>query len=615
MRFSKAEHMKRMIAKAIACSIMLLVLPGCHIFDLRQPQPAPVMPATFNGVATPENSAQLGIEEFYDDPTLTSLIDQALFSNRELRVLNEEVQIASNEILARSGAYLPFLTGAVRSGFDRASRFTEVGAGLLADPYLPGRFFTNPHGDFLNGINFWWQLDIYRQLRNARDAASLRYCAAFEKRNYFVTRLVADVAENYYKLMALDKRLENLDQIIQFQEGSLEIARARLRFARGTLLAVLRFQAEVQRNQSEKLIIYQQIIEVENRINFLANRYPQRVERASAGFYDLNLHALSVGVPSQLLLNRPDIRQAERELAAAGLDIKVARANFFPQLIITGDVGLEAFIFNHLFEPQAVAGGLAGGLVGPLVNFRSIRAQYYTANARQLQACYNYQRTILDAFTQVINRMAMVQNFTNSIRIKRQQLQSLEAAVDVANNLFKNAQTEYLDVLTAQRDLRDGRVALIDAKQEQLTAIVNAYQALGGGDLLSMTTPQGARGPFPCNHIVRAGETWETISRLYYKSERYAKALWAANKKSVPALDRLCAGNQIIIPPPDALDLTLIANGPPLPPLPQIIAAPLPADISAPPPSDAPGPDGRKEGELPPPAVPPPTEVPRSPQP
>ncbi len=278
---------------------------------------------------------------------------------------------------------------------------------MIDDPYLPGKFFSLAHGDFGGGINFTWQVDIYRQLRNARDAAGQRYESASERRNYFVTTLVADVAENFYRLMGLDKRLENLNQIIDFQRQSLRIAEARKEAGRATELAVRRLQADIERNQSEKLIINQSIIQGENRINFLVNRVPQRVERISDGFYDLEIHPLSVGMPSQLLQNRPDIRQAERELVASGLDVKVARVNFFPQLVINGGVGLDSFVINHLFEPQAVIGDVAAGLVGPLVNKRAIRAQYLTANARQLQAVYNYQRVILEAFTQVINRMNM----------------------------------------------------------------------------------------------------------------------------------------------------------------------------------------------------------------
>jgi NodT family efflux transporter outer membrane factor (OMF) lipoprotein len=512
------------------------------------------------------------------------LIHQALLGNRELKVLNEEVQIAGNEVLARSGAYLPFITGVGGVGLNRYSRFTLEGAAIRDDPFSPSHFFPNPMGNFLGGINLTWQLDIYRQLRNARDAAGQRYIAASERRNFFVTRLVAEVAENYYRLMALDKRLENLNQIIQFLEQSLKIAKARKEAARDTELPVLRFQAEVQRNQSEKLIIYQDIVVAENRINFLANRYPQPVERDSAGFYDQNIHALYVGVPSQLLQNRPDIRQAERELAGAGLDVPVARANFFPQLVINSGVGLQAFSMRYLFEPQAVIGDIAGGLVGPLINRRAIRAQYLTANARQLQTIYDYQRVILNAFTEVFNRMSMVEKYSKSIELKKQQLTSLEAAVDIAGKLFQSARIEYLDVLTAQRDLRDGRTALIDNKVEQLAAIVNTYQALGGG-LASIATPADFHGQFPYTHTVRCGENFWTISLLYYRSGRYCKALWAANKDGVPAFDRLAVGDRITIPQPDQLDPTLIEKVPePALPIPRIGSDDKPAPLPPPPP-------------------------------
>ena len=330
---------------------------------------------------------------------------QALANNRELKILNEDIRIAHNEVLSRSGAYLPFVTAGGNAGLNRFSKFTLPGAGIRDDAYLPGNFFPNPLGDFGLGVNLTWRLDIYRQLRNARDAAGLRDIAAIDRRNFFVTRLVADIADNYYGLIALDKRLENLDRVIELNENSLKIALARLQFARGNLLAVQRFEAEVRKNQSQKLIVNQDIVQFGNRINFLVNRFPVPVERMTVGFseyYDLKIHKLSLGIPSQLLLNRPDIREAERDLEAAGLDVRVARINFFPQVTITGSTGLEAFNMRYLFEPTAVVGGIAGGVVGPLINFRAIKADYLTANARQLQSIYNYQRVILNAFTEVI---------------------------------------------------------------------------------------------------------------------------------------------------------------------------------------------------------------------
>lgn len=345
-----------------------------------------------------------------------------------------------------------------------------------------GGSFPNPLPNFLIAGEVSWQIDIWRQLRNARDAQGLRYLGTVDGRNYVVTRIVAEIAENYYKLMSLDKQLETLDRTITLQVQSLEIAKARKLAARDTELAVQRFEAEVRQNESQKLIIKQNIVETENRINFLAGRFPQPVERMNVDYLDLQLHTLAVGVPSQLLQNRPDIRQAERELQATGLDIRVARASFYPKVIITAGVGYEAFNAKYLIRsPESLIYGVAGNLVTPLINRTSIKADYFNANAKQLQALYDYQRTILNAFTEVVNRVSKVQNYGQSIELKKLQLASLETAVDVAGNLFQNARVEYIDVLFAQRDRNNARLVLIETKQEQLSAIVNAYQALGGG--------------------------------------------------------------------------------------------------------------------------------------
>jgi outer membrane protein TolC len=252
--------------------------------------------------------------------------------------------------------------------------------------------------------------------------------------------------------------------------------------ARDTELPVQRFQADIRKNQSEKLIVKQEIIETENRINFLLGRYPQPVPRPTKDFIHLNLNALNVGMPSQLLQNRPDIRQAERELQAAGLDVLVARARFYPQLTLTGGVGYEAFNARYLFvSPQALVANAVGDLVTPLINKRAIQADYKSANAMQLQAIYDYQRTVLDAFTEVINRMSKVENYRQALEIKMRQLEALELAVEQATQLFFNARAEYIDVLFVQRDYMEARMVVIETKRQQLAAVVAAYQALGGG--------------------------------------------------------------------------------------------------------------------------------------
>jgi outer membrane protein TolC len=496
-RPSHTTHKRQAIAIAIVCSFVL-VLPACGIPKLRPPLPGPVLPPD-QGPPDSENSARLGIEEFFNDPILTCLIHESLATNQELKIRNEDVQIASNVIRARRGTYLPFVSIGGGAALTKISSFTPEGAGIKDDPYRPGQFLPNPLPNFLLGgpAGLFWQLDIWRQLRNARDAAMLRYFSTAEGRNYFVTGLVAEVADNYYGLMALDKRLENIDNIIALQEQSLKTAQLLKAGARGTELGVQRFQAELNKNQSERMIVIQDMIQVENRINFLVGRYPQPVARKTGKsieeYIDLNLHPLSIGVPSQLLLYRPDIRQSERELVATGIDVKVARADFFPKVFITSGVGYQAFNTKYLLiTPEALIYNIAGDLVAPLINKLAIQAEYMSANARQLQALYDYQRVILNAFTEVINRVTRVENYRRSIEVKKQQVAALVASVDFATKLFQQARPEvtYVDVLFAQRDLLDARRVLIDTKREQLGAVVNAYQALGGGAyLLANLTP------------------------------------------------------------------------------------------------------------------------------
>jgi len=454
---------------------------GCKIPAICRPDAGKPLPETFNGEFNYENSACVELHDFFDDPMLTILVDQALLDNQELKILAQDIRIANNEVLARRGAFFPFVSLFTRAGIDKPGDYTREGA-VEENLTANGKSFPTPLPDFLVGTNISWEIDIWKKLRNARSAAALRYLGTADGRNYIITRLVADIAVEYYDLLALDKQLQTLDKTIELQEQSLEFAKAKKDAGRGTELAVQRLQAEVRKNQSEKLVIAQNIVEAENRINYIAGRFPQPIERQTVDFINLNLHSLSAGVPSQLLQNRSDIRQAERELSAAGLEVQVARANFYPSLNISAGVGYRAFDSGFLFAtPASLVYNAFGDVVAPLINRAAIKAAYQTANAEQLQAVYRYQQTVLNAFTEVINFFSKVEKYAQSIEIKKQQLEALEASVDSATKLFQNARAEYVEVLLAQRDLQDARIVIIETKKEQLMAVVNAYQALGGG--------------------------------------------------------------------------------------------------------------------------------------
>ncbi len=483
------ERIKRQwIAACLLCA-SIVSAQGCRLPGLCCPESMRPLPESFQvnnvvdkGVVSDQNSSQLGWNQFFEDEELKSLISESIAGNQELKILAQDIRIAYNDYRARRGAIFPFFNIGATAGMDKASRFTRAGAVEDQLTVAPGKGFPDPLPNFLVAADVSWEIDIWRKLRNARDAATLRYLGTQAGRNYVITRLVSDVAENYYQLLALDNTLVTLDKTIQIQEASFETAKALKEAARGTELAVQRFQAEFQKNQSQKFVIQQKIVEAENRINYIAGRFPQAVARPQVEFVDVQLASLQVGVPSQQLLNRADIRQAERELRAAGLDVKVARAQFYPSLILTAGVGYEAFNTKYLFTtPEALVYNAVGGLVAPVINRSAIKADYLNANAKQLQAVYHYQQTVINAHIEVINNLSKVDNLSQSIEIKRKQLQSLEASVDNATKLFQSARGEYIDVLLSQRDLMEAKLALIEVKQEQVSAVIKAYQALGGG--------------------------------------------------------------------------------------------------------------------------------------
>ena len=213
------------------------------------------------------NSAQLPHSAFYNDPFLLALIQATMSGNQELKILSEEIQIACNEAYSRSGEYRPFVTLGGGAGYDKVGEHTREGAVEQNLDVARGQGFPEPLGDFLVAGNLSWEIDIWKRLRNSQRAAQMQYLGTQEGRNYIVTRMVSEVAENYYELLSLDSRLVILEKTIEIQQASLEIAEGKKKAGRGTELAVQRFIAEVQKNRSEQALIQQEIVEAENRIN------------------------------------------------------------------------------------------------------------------------------------------------------------------------------------------------------------------------------------------------------------------------------------------------------------------------------------------------------------
>jgi multidrug efflux system outer membrane protein len=461
---------------------MSLLYTSCSLPEVGRKTENKTVAASYSNSTDTTNIAKTKWKAYFTDPNLAALIDTALSNNQELNIVLQEINIAQNEVRARKGEYLPFLHIGAGTGVEKVGRYTRPGAVEATDNIAPGKQFPDPLPDYLLAANVSWEVDIWKKLRNARQSAIYRYSSTIEGKNFMVTRLIAEIANSYYELMALDNQLEILKKNIEIQQNALEIVRLQKIAAKVTELAVRKFEAEVLKNQSRQFYIMQQITETENRINFLVGRFPQPVSRDSRGFTDLAIDSIHAGIPSQLLENRPDIKQAEKQLIAAKIDVKVAKANFYPSLMLTGGLGYQAFNPQYLIKtPESMLYSLAGELVAPLINRNAIKANYYSANSKQIQAVYNYERTILTAYTEVVNQLSNINNLGKSYDLKEKQVQALTQSIDISTTLFKSARADYMEVLMTQRDALESKFELIETKMQQMNAKVNIYRALGGG--------------------------------------------------------------------------------------------------------------------------------------
>lgn len=455
---------------------------GCKAPALTQaPTPMPA-PATYANSADTTNSGTVQWRNFFTDKYLISLVDTALQHNQELNITLQEIEIARNDIKARHGALLPRVELGGGIGVDKVGRYTSQGAGDASTDITPGKEVPEWLPDFRVGAVASWEADIWKKLRTAKQAAVTRYLSTIEGRNFVITNLIAEIANSYYELLALDNQLAIVRQTIGLQQHALEIVRIQKQAAAANELAVKKFEAEVLGSQSLEYDILQKIKEKENSLNYLVGRYPQPIERDTTALLTLTPSAIAAGVPSQLLKNRPDIKQAELDLQAAKLDINVAIAEFYPSLNITAGLGVQAFSPKYIYRlPESLLFSLAGDLAGPLINKSAIKAEYYNANARQIQAVYNYERTILNAYVEVSTELSNIQNQQQIFSLKSKQVDTLTAAIDIANALFKSARADYLEVLLNQRDALESKLELIETKLRQFNAVTNIYRALGGG--------------------------------------------------------------------------------------------------------------------------------------
>jgi NodT family efflux transporter outer membrane factor (OMF) lipoprotein len=457
-----------------------------HPFDTSEKKETFNVPKNYD---TPQLSAQISFDSaafiswrhFFSDPYLVSLIETALANNQEFNIAIQDIEIAANEVREKQVAYQPQVGFGAGAGYVRPSENTPEG---VLDTIIERDFSSLGNPDFnLNlGPYLSWEVDIWRRLRNAKEAARQRMVAQYEVRNFLISTLVTEIARNYYELEALDTSLKIIDENISIQEAAFNKMQLLKQYAKANQLAVNRFEAQLNKTKSQRFETSQSIVEKENHLKFLTGIYKEApILRHSDQLMTMPVDELQTGVPTQLLENRADIRQAEAAVKAAKLDLKSVKKELYPSLTITAGGGFSAFPSTLLFRPQSMFANAVGGFTVPLINRKAIIARIQMADAHQTQTVLTYEQTLLKAYTDVLNQVWNIRNMQQAFDKKKREVVLLDQSIVIANSLFKYAKATYIEVLLTQEEKLRAEKELVEVKMNLVGSRVNLYRALGGG--------------------------------------------------------------------------------------------------------------------------------------
>lgn len=462
-----------------------LLSAGCTHYKSVIIAPKAHLPPAYTSHTDSLNTAMLPADIFLNDSLLSRLIDTAFLANPDLSTAFQQIQMAEAQWHYQGAARLPTVDLNLSAGLERYGNYTMNGVGNYDTNLSPNindrQHIPNPTPDYFAGFRSSWEIDIWGKLKNQQKAALSRFLAGQSGYQWLRTELTADIATQYYELLALDQEATIIRKNIKLQQDALEIVKAQKIGGRATELAVQQFTAQLADTRALAYRNAQQATETENQLNWLTGGFGRRISRDTS-IMSLPLPAtLHTGVPAQLLLNRPDIRQAELELKALNADIRSARAAFFPSLTLTPYMGYNAFNASLLFNPGSAVFGIIGGLTAPVFNRGKIKAEYNYKIAEAKAALFHYQKLALTGYREVLDHLKGMENNSRYYALKADEVIALRRAVSVANELYLVGRASYLEVITAQGNLLKAELEQAMAKKDIYLASIGLYRALGGG--------------------------------------------------------------------------------------------------------------------------------------
>jgi multidrug efflux system outer membrane protein len=464
----------------------LLLLAGCSVGpDYKRPELS--IPDDFRGRAPDapagaESLGDVGWWQIFQDETLQSLIRTALAENYDLRIATARI-----------------LDARARVTINRSFQFPDLRASASAPyTYQPGDLAPSQFRETLNPVgsfDMFWELDFWGRFRRSTEAARADLLSSESARRFVVTTLVSDVATAYFQLRELDLELEISKRTLASRQNSLRLVKLRQEGAVASMMDVR--QAEVLLYTAAETVpdVERRIEQTENLISILLGRNPDAVPRGRPLLQQLALPAIPAGLPSSLLERRPDVQDAEGQLAAATARIGVAKSDYFPRIFLTGVAGAGGIkIDSSWFGPQGIL-AVAPQLTLPIFNTGRIGAGVDSATAQAQEALERYRQTIVQAFREVADSLVEHRKRGES-RVQQELLvTSLRDAARLADVRYRGGVTSYLEVLDTERQLFDAELLLAQTQRDELLAVVRLYRALGGGWTVDQPPAASSRGP------------------------------------------------------------------------------------------------------------------------
>lgn len=408
----------------------------------------------------------------FGDPTLDALVERAVEQNIDLRIAALRI-IEARAVLGINRSFLfPALDGSGGYRFQRSSRNT-------------GRAFsTDPDSELWTaGFVASWEIDVFGGIRRSIEASEADFAAAVEDRRDVLVTLVSDVAGNYIQLRGAQRQLEILQRNLQTQEQTLELTRSRFRAGLTSDLDVARAETQTQGTKARIPTAEDQIRRSIRRLAVLLGLQPESLtsELMPQAPIPVAAYDLAVGLPSDLLRRRPDIRRAERQLAAATARIGVATSDLFPRFSLDGDFGWAAEEGKNLFDESAIGWSIGPAIRWQLLNFGRVTSNIEAAQARADQAIDVYELIVLRSLEETENAIGSYRREQERRESLKAAVSSSQRAVQLADQLYRQGLTSFQDVLDAQRVLLGAESELASSEQAVSANLVAVYRSLGGG--------------------------------------------------------------------------------------------------------------------------------------